>query len=428
MVETRRGVSNMSGAMARAEVGRRRQASRAVDGAGILTTVLSSAMRRLEQLQLCSQLLHCHGSEGVVGPKKRFCLGNVPGRSLRSHLRPLRLWILAALLSTHASTFAQESALLKKSFLFENGPGATNHTSTLVETRDGLLAAWIGGPESRHPSSAVFAARFDGHAWSKPAFVFDGVQPDGRTRFACWNPVLFQLSRGPLLLFYKVGPSPENWWGMLATSTNQGRAWSAPTRLPDGCIGPVRNKPVELGDGSLLCGASTEDGGWAVHMERAFDRVSRWEKTPNLRVSEGLQAIQPALFRHGDGAFQILCRTKQGFLAESWTKDNGRTWSELRPTTLPNPNSAIDGLRLSDGRFLLVYNDSASDRGTLSVASSKDGRAWSKVLSLESAAGEFSYPAVIQARDGLVHITYSWNRLRIRHAVVDPSRFPPESR
>lgn len=329
-----------------------------------------------------------------------------------------------ALLAAQLSTFAQPSALLKKSFLFERGPTPTNHTSTLVETRDGLLAAWIGGPESRHPSSAVFTARFDGRAWSKPARVIDGALSDGRTRYACWNPVLFQPSRGPLLLFYKVGPSPEGWWGMLASSTNQGRTWPAPARLPEGCIGPVRNKPVELSDGSLLCGASTEEGGWAVHMERAFDLVTRWEKTPNLRAPDGLQAIQPAIFRHGDGTFQILCRTKQGFVAEAWSKDDGRSWSELQRTALPNPNGAIDGLRLSDGRFLLVYNDSASERGTLSVAISKDGRDWSKVISLESAAGEFSYPAVIQARDGLVHITYSWNRQRIRHAIVDPTKLP----
>ena len=200
------------------------------------------------------------------------------------------------------------------------------------------------------------------------------------------------------------------------------KARGVPTRLPDGCIGPVRNKPVELSDGSLLCGASTEDGGWAVHMERAVDRVRRWEKTPKLAAPAGLEAIQPAILGHGDGTFQILCRTKQGFLAESWSKDDGRTWSELRPTALPNPNGAIDGLRLSDGRFLLVYNDSAADRGTLSLAISTDGRDWSKVISLESAAGEFSYPAVIQARNGLVHITYSWNRQRIRHAVVDPMK------
>lgn len=341
---------------------------------------------------------------------------------------PCELLALATLLSAQVSTFAQPSALLKKSFLFEDGAPPTNHTSTLVETRDGLLAAWIGGPESRHPSSGLFTARFDAQKWSKPTLVIDGVQADGRTRYACWNPVLFEPQRGPMLLFYKVGPSPEGWWGMLATSTNQGRTWSVPTRLPDGLVGPVRNKPVELSDGSLLCGASTEEGGWAVHMERAFDGVTRWVKSPNLRASEGLQAIQPTILQHGNGAFQILCRTKQGFIAESWSKDDAHTWSELRRIALPNPNGAIDGLRLSDGRFLLVYNDSASDRGTLSVAISKDGKAWFKVLSLETGVGEFSYPAVIQARNGLVHITYSWNRLRIRHAIVDPANISTTSR
>ena len=356
-----------------------------------------------------------------------FRIPDLAARLLTSAATLVRsTWVFLALFSAQVSAFSQPSALLKKSFLFEQGAPPTNHTSTIVEIRDGLLAAWIGGPESRHPSSAVFTARFVGQAWSTPAQVLDGVPSDGRARYACWNPVLFQPTRGPLLLFYKVGPSPEGWWGMLATSTNQGRSWSAPTRLPDGCIGPVRTKPVELSDRSLLCGASTEEGGLAVHMERTFDGATRWVKTPNLRAQDGLQAIQPAILPHGDGTFQILCRTKQGLLAESWSKDDGRSWSELRRTTLPNPNGAIDGLRLSDGRFLLVYNDSASDRGTLSVAISKEGKDWSKVVSLESAVGEFSYPAVIQARDGLVHITYSWNRQRIRHAVVDPMKFLPE--
>jgi predicted neuraminidase len=368
-------------------------------------------MKLLEQVRVCLLEL-CRSGVGL-----RFPSG-----------RRVQIQVLKALLLAELSCFAQPSALLKKEFLFEDGAAPTNHTSTLVETRDGLLAAWIGGPESRHPSSGVFTARYDAREWSKPALVFDGTQKDGSVRYACWNPVLFQPSRGPLLMFYKVGPSPEGWWGMLTTSTNQGRAWSAPTRLPAGFIGPVRNKPVELANDSLLCGASTEEGGWAVHMEHALDRVTRWEKTPNLRAVDGLQAIQPAIFPHGDGTFQILCRTKQGFLAESRSKDKGRTWSELRAIELPNPNGAVDGLRLSDGRFLLVYNDSATVRGTLSVAISKEGRDWTKVLSLESADGEFSYPAVIQARNGLVHITYSWNRQRIRHAIVDPAKLPPASR
>jgi predicted neuraminidase len=311
---------------------------------------------------------------------------------------------------------------LTQEFILDQGPAPTNHSPTIAETKDSLLAAWFGGPEARHPSNTIFTARYDGRKWCAAEQVADGIQADGRTRFQCWNPVLFQPSHGPLLMFFKVGPSPESWWGMMMTSTNEGRTWSKPARLPKGFVGPVRNKPVELADGSLLCGASTEDGGWAVHMERCLALGERWERTDNLKTAGGLQAIQPTILQHAPASLQILCRTKQGFVAESWSKDAGRTWSELRPASLPNPNSAIDGLRLRDGRFLLVYNDSPTDRGTLSVAISKDGKEWHKAIGLEAAAGEFSYPAVIRARDGLVHVTYSSNRQRIRHAVIDPAQ------
>ena len=94
----------------------------------------------------------------------------------------------------------------------------------------------------------------------------------------------------------------------------------------------------------------------------------------------------------------------------------------MRRTSLPNPNSAIDAVRLNDGRFLLVYNHSATERNLLNVAVSKDGREWRAALVLENQPGEFSYPAVIQSRDGLAHITYSWNRQKIRHVIVDPAK------
>src|SRR5262249_50809059 len=135
-----------------------------------------------------------------------------------------------------------------------------------------------------------------------------------------------------------------------------------------------------------------------------------------------LAAIQPTILVHPREALQILCRTQQGFIAESWSYDAGKTWNGLKPTALPNPNSAIDAARLQDGRFLLVYNPSATDRNVVNVAFKKDGKHGQAALPLKTDPGEFSSPAVIQARDGLVHITYSWNRQRIRHAVIDPAR------
>jgi hypothetical protein len=202
----------------------------------------------------------------------------------RISFRPVLRWLLAVgfVLSAVSGIPAAslQPGLVKQQFIFAQSFTPTNHSSTIVETKSSLLAAWFGGPEARHPSNTIFTARYDRGKWSDPQQIADGVQADGHTRYQCWNPVLFQPARGPLLLFYKVGPSPETWWSMLMISTNEGRTWSKPTRLPDGCVGPVRNKPVELADGSLLCGASTESNGWAVHMERCFGLGERWEDHP----------------------------------------------------------------------------------------------------------------------------------------------------
>jgi predicted neuraminidase len=119
---------------------------------------------------------------------------------------------------------------------------------------------------------------------------------------------------------------------------------------------------------------------------------------------------------------QILCRSRQGVVTEAWSDDGGRSWGPMKATPLPNPSSGIDAVRLRDGRFLLVSNPTTSGRGKLEIAVSADGRAWRPGVVLEDGAGEFSYPAMIQTRDGLVHVTYTWKRSRIRHAVIDPAR------
>lgn len=312
-------------------------------------------------------------------------------------------------------------ALIKAEFVFERSAFPANHGSTIVQTREGLLAAWFSGPEPRHPEVSIWSARYNGTNWSAPVEEVKGTGEDGR-RYQCWNPVLFQPANGPLLLFYKVGPSPEKWWGMSMTSTNEGKNWSKAARLPEGFVGPVRNKPIELPDGSLLCGASSEAGNWTIHMERRFPRGERWEKSSILNQPAQWAAIQPTILRHDSRTIQILCRTKQQGIVECWSGDGGRTWGPVTATSLPNPNSAIDAVRLDDGRFLLVYNHSATERNVLNIALSKDGKNWKPAVVLENQAGEFSYPAVVQSSDRLVHITYSWNRQRIKHAALNPAK------
>ena len=138
-------------------------------------------------------------------------------------------------------------------------------------------------------------------------------------------------------------------------------------------------------------------------------------------------AIQPSILTHGDGAMQILCRSRQGVVTQSWSRDGGKTWSGMAATDLPNPNAGTDAVTLRDGRQLLVYNHTTRQskprgREMLNVAVSRDGTRWDVVLTLERKKGEHSYPAVIQASDGRVHITYTYLRRSVKHAVLDPAR------
>ena len=105
-----------------------------------------------------------------------------------------------------------------------------------------------------------------------------------------------------------------------------------------------------------------------------------------------------------------------------WSEDGGQKWSEMSLLALPNPNSGTDAVTLKDGRHVLIYNHTPKGRTPLNVAASSDGQQWQAAAVLESEPGEYSYPAVIQTRDGLVHITYTWKRQRVKHAVLDPAQ------
>jgi len=319
-----------------------------------------------------------------------------------------------------------QQAITNEEFIFERAPFPSCHASTLVETKEGIVAAWFGGTREKNPDVGIWISRHDGKGWSAVAEVASGLQENGE-RFPCWNPVLFQPRRGPLLLFFKVGPSPSRWWGMLTTSTDGGRTWSKPRRLPDGILGPIKNKPVQLKDGTLLCPSSTEHAGWQVHMEMTDDFGGTWKKTEALNDIKEFAAIQPAILVHPSGRIQILCRSEQKKITESWSADGGRTWTAMQATTLPNPNSGIDAVMLRNGRALLVYNHTEKGRSPLNVAISEDGKNWQSALVLEDQPGEYSYPAVIETADGLVHITYTWKRERIKHVVLDPSKLLPPS-
>ena len=99
----------------------------------------------------------------------------------------------------------------------DNTPTPQCHASTIEETTQGFVAAWFGGTHEKNKDVGIWVSRLEDNAWSEPVEVADGVQSTD-LRYPCWNPILFQPADAPLMLFYKVGPSPSEWWGMLITS------------------------------------------------------------------------------------------------------------------------------------------------------------------------------------------------------------------
>lgn len=322
--------------------------------------------------------------------------------------------------------------VLVDEFIYEKAPFPQSHAATIAETPAGLVAAFFGGTKERNPDVCIWVCRHVNGKWTAPQNVADGVMPD--KRYPTWNPVLYQVPGGDLLLFYKIGASPSTWQGYLRRSKDNGVTWSEAVRLPEGFVGPVKNKPVLLSDGTLLCPCSTEGNkgpnSWLAHFELTHDFGKTWERTQPVPAGKDTDAIQPSILDHGKGKLQILARSRNRVVLESWSYDNGKTWTRLAATSLPNNNSGTDAVTLKDGRFALVYNHvlppgnlAKGPRTPLNLAISKDGKTWYAAAILEdSPVSQYSYPSIIQTKDGMLHIVYTWRREKIKHVVVDPSK------
>jgi predicted neuraminidase len=343
------------------------------------------------------------------------------------------LLIILSACAIAGETFAQTNpwrkGIVKDEFIYDKAPYPECHAATIAETPKGLIASWFGGTKERNPDVCIWVSRFVNGKWTEGINVANGIQND-TLRYACWNPVLYQVPGSKLLLFYKIGPSPAKWKGYMKTSDDGGISWSAQTALPDGFLGPIKNKPVLLKDGTLLSPVSTEGKAWQVHFEASHDFGKTWTMIGPISDGKELKAIQPSILIHKDGRLQVLCRSQNRAILTAWSKDKGQTWSPLERTTLPNNNSGTDAVTLKDGRQLLVYNHvlppgtlAKGARTPLNVAVSKDGVNWYAAAILEdSPISQYSYPSVIQSADGLVHVVYTWRRQKIKHVVIDPQK------
>jgi predicted neuraminidase len=336
-------------------------------------------------------------------------------------------------------TEEKRPGLVEEEFIYLSTPYPQCHASTIVESDKGtLLAAWFGGRHERHANVGIWLARKINGKWSKPVEVANGKQEDGKS-FPCWNPVLFQPTSGPLMLFFKVGPDPQDWWGEWMISNDDGVTWNNRQKLPNNFIGPDKNKPVEI-DGVILCPSGRVNGStWQIHLESSSDNGKTWSSTQPLNSPEQGGAIQPSILiypneNNSNIKLQMITRNYNGngSLWQTWSEDRGKTWSPIKPLTLPNPNSGTDAVTLKDGRQLLIYNHThisntkdknffPLNREMLNLAVSKNGNDWQQIATLEcTPTAEFSYPAIIQTKDGMVHAVYTWNRRLIKHIVLNP--------
>ncbi len=342
-----------------------------------------------------------------------------------SLLKSFFIWLICTG-SVFSQTKNPKATLVSQGFILNNPPFAACHASTIVSLPDkSLLAAWFGGAYESSPDVCIWIARKEKNQWRKPEKVADGIIND-TLRYPCWNPVLFRSNAGKLFLFYKVGKSPREWWGMVKYSSDNGQTWSAAEKLPDGMLGPIKNKPEQLPNGDILYPSSSEsldEKVWSIHLEKTDSEGKNWQKISIDCDTFGV--IQPSILVHADKRLQLICRSRQNKIVQTWSGDNGVSWAPLSTLDLPNPNSGTDAVTLRNGTHVLVYNPLvkgetwSNGRYKLNVAVSKDGIHWADVYKLENETkGEFSYPAVIQSADGLVHITYTHQRKNIKHVVL----------
>ena len=344
------------------------------------------------------------------------------------------LLLLPALAPLAYATAAAES----KEFIFTSAPFASAHASTLVELRNGdLLAAWFGGTHEGAPDVAIWGSRRTAGQWSAPFLLVR--EPN----IACFNPVLFHSADGRLWLYYKFGPSARTWTGARLVSNNDGKTWSQPEHLPAGLLGPIKDKPLVLPDGTIVSGSSVESySSWAAWIDRSTDNGETWKKigpitvpSHDVRSQQSAPAdqqehvhgiIQPAIVSLGKKHLRLYARSTSdiGRICVADSFDDGLSWTQAHPTDIPNPNSGIDAVGLRDGRVVLVYNNSSKERTPLNLAVSSDGEHFNMFDTLEDQPGEYSYPAIIQGKDGSLYIAWTWNRKRIRFAEIPLTRVP----
>jgi predicted neuraminidase len=373
------------------------------------------------------------------------------------------------------------NASLHERFIFQSDRGHV-HASSIVETPGGsLLAVWYengpanpayyfrGGDEDKSDDVRIAGARLKNGAaqWGEPFVISDtfGVSDnnpalglDGEKRLWLIHATLLAVPArawGSALLQYKVStdyenpgaprwtrssvlvPKPDGLDEAVAREADdlrrrtgrqspQGveRARTMLDRLDDPFARRLgwmpRVHPVALNDGGFLVPLANENFNIAA-MAITRDGGETWTFS---RPVPGMGVTQPSVVQLPDGNLLAFFRDASSThrIHRSESTDGGLSWSPVTPTSLPNPGGGIEAIALASGDLAMVYNDKESaprDRLAVSISSDR-GQTWPWTRHLENTPGQrFDYPSIVQARDGSLHVTYSYNLKTIKHVAFN---------
>jgi predicted neuraminidase len=352
-------------------------------------------------------------------------------RHVHRILRLISLWLAVVVFGEMS---AADEIKVERVLGPEVNTGEYKHPACFDELRNGdlYLVFFSGHGEYNDNSAAVFGARFrrDGPRWSSP----DAIARD--PFHSLGNPVIWQAPDGLVWLFY-VSRYGTHWSDSRIAgkvSRDGARTWSDSFMVA--CEGGmmVRGHPIVLHNGDYLLpiyhevGRDTEsvDANCASLFLRFDPATKLWQ--PGDRVRSRLGNIQPAAVEVAPNHLLAFCRRggdyagrPDGWLVRTESRDGGRTWSEGGDSEFPNPNAAVDFIKLRNGHLLLVFNDSFTNRTPLTVAISTDNaKTFPYRRNIAEGPGDFGYPTAVQTRDEKIHVVYtSDERTVVRHAVFE---------
>lgn len=357
-------------------------------------------------------------------------------------------------------------------------PGQAVHAASLVELQDGRLrAVWFSGSREGAGDVTIQTAVLDtkGLQWNAESTLFDRLQVEhGLLRYVkkLGNPVIARAPDGTLILWF-VTVSIGGWAGSSITwsrSVDDGTSWAAPQRLvtsPFLNISTlVKAKPVALTNGQIALPVYHE---FAQKFAEILRLDLQGRVVDKIRIPGSQKSLQPVVLPESTRQASVYMRSAGApVVMTSATADAGATWSAATASSLPNPDAALAGLITDRGTTWLALNPTAAGRATLALLHGKNGRfdsapAWTlespvgtqaglsrydyeRLLGGELKAGgvsdqqlqdyvasatrqlcnndrcsqEFSYPYLLQSRDGDIHLVYTWHRTRIKHIRFDP--------